>query len=141
MIVIKLSEMSADHVFDTLAVAGEEIEKILKDESLMKKLSTLNIKDENESVSDFGFRKIKDMMFLVVSFSKTHRMGIYKIVAQFKELSIEEVGKLPLKDIWAQISESFNDELFLSFFPKLRSLVQKKSSNISSKQPPAKHKE
>lgn len=126
--------MSADHVFDTLGVAGEELGKIFEDEKIIDKLSILDVKPDDESIATLGLRKIKDMLFLITVFSKTYRIGIYKIIAEFKQTTVEEIGKLPLTEIWAQIMDSLNDELFLSFFPQLRSLVRSESLNILSKQ-------
>lgn len=135
---MKLSEMSADHVFDTLGVAGEELGAIFEDSAFTKKVEQMNAKAEDESTSAFGLRRVKDLFFLINSLSKTHRMGVYRIVAAFRKIPAEEVGTLSLPELWEQIRDSLNDELFLSFFPRLKPWVGTSLSAFLLKQDPAK---
>lgn len=134
---MKLSDMSADHLFDTLGVAGEELGAIFEDTDLVGKIEKINDQGPDESLSAFGLRRAKDVLSVIGSLAKTHRVAVYRIVGEFKKISAEEVGKLSVPELWDQLRESLNDELFLSFFPQLRPWVGKSLSDMLSKPDPA----
>lgn len=127
---MKLSEMELDHVFDVIGVAGEELGAFFEDEVITKKLETLNTKADGETVSAFGVRRAKDFAYIIAAVGKKYKKGLYNLVGAFKQVPPESVGNLSLPEMWEQIRDSLNDELFLGFFPSLRSWVGKSLTDM-----------
>lgn len=132
MINIKLSQMETDHVCNVLGVAAMELDPILDDVNVIKILSKIDITDDMD-MSQVGLDKIKNTLAFIFAISKTYRLGIYKILAEFAQTSPEDIGKRKLMENIDQIIDCLNDEYFLNFFPRLRLLARKELSDISSK--------
>ena len=128
MIVIKITQMTTDHVADVLSVAAVELEPILANEQLMKTVVETKL-GEGETPLAYGMRTAKNLFGTVLLFSKTYRKGIYRILAEFAQCTPEEIGKRTLSENWEQIRDSLDDEVFLSFFPSLKRLARKESSD------------
>lgn len=134
---MKLSKMKTDHLFEVLGVVGEELGEFFADSELTDKLEKLNIKDENETSSAFGLRSVKDVSYIMAAINKKYKTGIYNIIGAFKQLPPEQVGDLTIPEVWDQIRESLDDELFLGFFPSLRYWVGRNLFSILLKRDPA----
>ena len=133
---MKLSKMTLDHVAAVLTTAAIELEPILADKKIMS-LSSEIVQGEDESMLDYGIRVAQTMLGTISLFSDKYLHGIYRILAAFFQCTPEEVGAKPMDEVWAQIMDSFNDEVFLSFFPSLRSSGVPTSSDISQSQEPS----
>jgi hypothetical protein len=137
---MKLSAMTTDHVADVLSTAAIELEPILADEKVMTAVAgTKQSTDEN--TLEYGMRIAQNLLGTVLLFSKTYRQGLYRILAEFAQCTPEEIGLKTINENWEQIKDCLNDEVFLSFFPSLKKLVQSESSDTSPKPAPKKQKQ
>lgn len=125
-----MEKLHRDSNLELFSISNSEkllAEKALTEEGLTddEKNELKTLKQQKGVIMRKASKKGMNMLVAgVLAVSKTYRKNLYNILAAFAQTTVEEIGKKPLLENIRQIQDCLNDEVFLSFFPQLRSWVQ-----------------
>ncbi|MCL2856204.1 MAG: hypothetical protein FWE19_00570 [Oscillospiraceae bacterium] len=127
---VKLLDMTLDHCTDVMATLTVELLPILADQRVMS-ISTSMSPKKGETQLDYGLRVGQTLLETISLFSGEYKSGIYRILAAFFQESLEEVGKLSMREVAAQVKASLRDEDLINFLSQQKPSGRSELSVIS----------
>lgn len=110
---MRLSEMTTDQVADVLVIIAPDIETLVKDEELAKKLQGRKTTKNKDEATKLGMKTILSIGAYLL---KSQRQITWNILGAMNQKNPDEIGNQSFPITMKQIMEVFQDEDLLSFF-------------------------
>lgn len=110
---MKLSEMTTDKAADILILLAAEMQELVNDGELVKKIQEVQKSKDRQTAIKFGMLAALDVTTYLL---KTHRQATWNILGAIENKKAEEIGKQLLPITVKQMMDLFRDKDFLSFF-------------------------
>ena len=128
---MKLSQLTTEQAFNTLAAITPPLTRILKDPAVMDAVGT---PVELDKISGYGLRaKRLDMFASVVDIAvNAHRDDLFSVLAAVNQTDMETVKQQKMTDTFRQIREMCEDPDLMDFLESFTPQEKKASSAPSA---------
>jgi len=110
---MKLSEMTTNQVADALVLIAPDIEILVDDEELLKKLQSRKTTKNKDEAPKLGMKTILSIGTYLL---KSQRQITWNILGVMNQKTPDEIGNQSFPATMKQIMEVLQDEDLLSFF-------------------------